>query len=247
MNDAADRPAGLPAAQDASWVSRFIRRGDPRADRFVYPMPRHWWSRPYEYAWAAAFAGADDVALDAACGVSHPLKFHLARVCRTTHACDLDPAIESRDELRRQAVQDVGVPPEFFDDAWLDRIAFRRADLLNLPYPDALFTRVFCISVLEHLPDPQNRPRWSDRLWARRVGCRCGMTDALRELRRVLAPGGLLVMTFDHPQINLPYLGQAVAEVGLAFAGPVEWARPADAIHSWRHRARCFRAVCRAV
>jgi ubiquinone/menaquinone biosynthesis C-methylase UbiE len=247
MRDEAVRPNPLPPPGDPAWTSRFIRRCDAHVEDFVYPMPRHWWSRPYEYAWAAAFAGPDDVALDAACGVSHPLKFHLARVCRETHACDLDPAIESRDELRRQATQDVGVPAGFFMDAWLDRIQFRRADLLNLPYPDTQFTRVFCISVLEHLPDPQNRPRWSDRLWARRVGCRCGMTDALRELRRVLAPGGLLVMTFDHPQINLPYLGRAVEDCGFTFAGPVEWARPADAIHSWRHRARCFRAVCRAV
>lgn len=48
-----------------------------------------------------------------------------------------------------------------------------RASLLALPYPDAAFDVVLCNHVLEHIPD-------------------CGA--ALAELRRVLRPGGLLIV-----------------------------------------------------
>jgi SAM-dependent methyltransferase len=59
-----------------------------------------------------------------------------------------------------------------------DRVTFAVADLTRLPYPDGAFDAVVCGWVLEHLPDP-------------RLG--------LRELARVLAPGGrmLLLTTED--------------------------------------------------
>jgi len=57
-------------------------------------------------------------------------------------------------------------------------VEFRRADLLDLPFPDASFDHLFVCFVLEHLPDP--------RL-------------ALSSLRRVLRPGGTLtVIEGDH-------------------------------------------------
>jgi SAM-dependent methyltransferase len=59
-----------------------------------------------------------------------------------------------------------------------DRVTFAVADLTRLPYTDGAFDAVVCGWVLEHLPDP-------------RLG--------LRELARVLAPGGrmLLLTTED--------------------------------------------------
>lgn len=54
-----------------------------------------------------------------------------------------------------------------------DRVTFAVADLTRLPYADAAFDAVVCGWVLEHLPDP--RP-------------------GLRELARVLAPGGKLLL-----------------------------------------------------
>ncbi|HEY1379704.1 MAG TPA: class I SAM-dependent methyltransferase [Gemmataceae bacterium] len=54
-----------------------------------------------------------------------------------------------------------------------DRVTFAAADLTKLPYPDAAFDAAVCGWVLEHLPDP--RP-------------------GLRELARVLQPGGKLML-----------------------------------------------------
>lgn len=54
-----------------------------------------------------------------------------------------------------------------------DRIRFELADAKGLPYPDATFDTVFSNTILHHIPDP--RP-------------------FLSELRRVLRPGGVLLV-----------------------------------------------------
>lgn len=81
------------------YQSRFITTNDIREDEFVFKIGKNWWSRPYEYAWAAEFVEPDDVALDAACGVIHPLKFYLAQKCSEVYACDLDGAINAPEEI----------------------------------------------------------------------------------------------------------------------------------------------------
>ena len=55
-------------------------------------------------------------------------------------------------------------------------LEFARADGRELPFPDGSFDRVFSISVLEHIADG-------------------GDADALRELARVVRPGGRVVVT----------------------------------------------------
>lgn len=72
-------------------------------------------------------------------------------------------------------VQRLGTPP--------DRAAYRMEaqDARALPYPDRSFDKVFAISVVEHIED-------------------LGDSLAMREMARVLKPGGLLSLTvpFDH-------------------------------------------------
>jgi predicted SAM-dependent methyltransferase len=66
-----------------------------------------------------------------------------------------------------------------------------RFDLTNIPYPDASFDVVYCSHVLEHVPDDRR---------------------ALREFRRILAPGGYAVLlvpitaanTVEDPTITDP-------------------------------------------
>lgn len=53
-----------------------------------------------------------------------------------------------------------------------------KADARSLPFSDGAFDAVFCISVIEHLP-------------------RAAIPSALADMRRVLRPGGTLILTTD--------------------------------------------------
>jgi SAM-dependent methyltransferase len=57
-------------------------------------------------------------------------------------------------------------------------VAYAAQDLTSITYPDAAFEAISCISVLEHIPAPLDQ-------------------KAIRELLRVLKPGGLLILTVD--------------------------------------------------
>jgi SAM-dependent methyltransferase len=57
-----------------------------------------------------------------------------------------------------------------WDQSSLDIIS----DIIHIPEPDTSFDAVLCVEVLEHLPDP---------------------IQALRELTRLLKPGGILIIT----------------------------------------------------
>jgi|GEM_PF-3142635 len=81
-------------------ISRFVTTRDARRNDFVFDLPECWWNRPYEYACAAEFADRDATVLDAACGIEHPLKFYLAKMCQACHACDIDQRILDQSEMR---------------------------------------------------------------------------------------------------------------------------------------------------
>jgi SAM-dependent methyltransferase len=81
------------------------------------------------------------------------------------HAVDLDSTVEAQ-----------GALAERMGARLKGKLVARQADLRELPYPDGHFDRVTVISVIEHVPDP-------------------GDTEGIRELARVLAPGGRLILT----------------------------------------------------
>lgn len=103
-----------------------------------------------------------------------------------------------------------------------DRVTYVSADITRLPYPDGCFDAVVCGWVLEHLPDP--RP-------------------GLRELARVLQPGGklLLMVTedtlygsmcsrmWDCRTYNRVELARTCADVGLHWTRPL-WFTPLHAL-----------------
>ncbi|MEU1805618.1 methyltransferase domain-containing protein [Streptomyces sp. NPDC019937] len=74
-------------------------------------------------------------------------------------------------------------------------VAWHRADLFELPFPDAAFDHLFVCFVLEHLPDPHK---------------------ALAALRRVLRPGGTVtVIEGDHDSAFFhPHSAYARAAIG---------------------------------
>ncbi len=217
------RTDGGPQADPT--VSRFVRIGDPSTREFVFPLPTTWWSRGHEYPWAVQFATSEHTVLDAACGISHPLKFALAQRCRATFACDLDPRILDEQAIVADIQNDFGAAiAAAFDRRVLDRIDRACCSITASPYRDGQFDRVFCISVLEHMST-------ADR------------GAALREFARILAPQGMVVLTMDHPLVDLDEFTAAVAAAGLRFVGDVHTHVPVDALWSDACRLRCFRAL----
>ncbi|TLN22474.1 class I SAM-dependent methyltransferase [bacterium] len=132
--------------------------------------PGFWWSRRFEYPWALSALSSKDVILDAACGTYHPFKFSAGGICKV-HACDVDSVLPD------------------------ERYEFTHASITALPYQDKTFTKVFCISVLEHLV-------LSD------------ITQAAKEFKRVLKPNGKLYLTVDYPTCDLPGLYQVLKDAG---------------------------------
>lgn len=208
------------------FVSRFFVNTDERRDELIYKLPDTWWSRPFEYAWCTHFVSSHDVVLDAACGISHPLKFYLSEICEEVHACDLDARIERMEDVLFEITADVGE-----EAAWevqstvTPRLHLSQANLTALPYEDEYFDTVFCISVLEHM-EPQDQ------------------FQALQEFNRILNDEGLLILTFDFPTVNLNMISALLHYAGFQFWGETDFSLPPDAVRTeaWGG-LNCFRAV----
>ena len=229
--------------EDASrWESRFVRSTDPASRHFMFPLPEAWWSRPYEYHWAASFCEPNDVALDAASGVPHPLKFYLAERGNEVHAVDIDARIVDDGAILQDVTDVYGVD---LDPLLLQRVGHRLASLTSLPYADGMFDKVYCISVLEHLRDLFNKWPWLLPVKPLLPFLPDTIEASLREFRRVLKDDGLIVLTFDYPRINLDYLRRLVDRLDLAFAGPVDFSDSGDVL-TWSERGlKCVRVVLR--
>ncbi|SDE46906.1 Tetratricopeptide repeat-containing protein [Paenibacillus sp. UNCCL117] len=219
----------LPAGEipEEAYVSRFISAGDAKVGHFVYELPEAWWSRGYEYAWAAQFARAEDVVLDAASGVCHPLKFYLNKAAKQTFACDLDPRITSREAILEDIREHAGERSRReFDSSLLNGLHLSRADLTQLPYSDKQFDKIFCISVLEHLEDTVQ-------------------LQALIEFARVLKDEGLIILTVDYPNVQIERFMKLMYVTRLKFHGGWDFSIPQDAVASsrWGTELKCIRLL----
>lgn len=145
-----------------------------RSPEYAWPRdPLHNWSRCWEYPYvqrqlarfrASAPADARLKAADLGSGVTF-FPFAAARLGYDVVCVDTDPIC--RTDLSR-AIPLVG--------AGRGSVEFRLIEGSRLPLADGELDLVFCVSVLEHIPD---------------------LAGTVREIVRVLRPGGMLVLTLD--------------------------------------------------
>jgi ubiquinone/menaquinone biosynthesis C-methylase UbiE len=211
-------------------TSRFFTTEDNRMETVVFPLPSHWWSRFYEYAWAAEFCKETDVVLDAACGIPHPFKFYLAGKCKDTHAVDIDERITDFMRMMEEVAKTYGQSLNSSDfEKMIDKIDFKQASLTKLPYKNSMFDKVFSISALEHISD-------ADKV------------KALTEFKRVLKKSGMLILTIDYSKTpeyssaTMDEIEKLANDVGFKLAGEKQLDIPANAIN-WNISLYCFRMV----
>lgn len=207
--------------------SRFILDTDGQKSECLLKIPSDWWSRFYEYAWASNFIEENDVCLDAACGVPHPFKFYLASTCTDVYACDIDSDILDKNKLLLRV-------SEYFDekdvkktDQYIDKIKFSCSNLIDLPYEENKFDKIYCISSLEHLPIIDIR-------------------KAINNLFRVLKKNGLIILTVDYPTININFLANCLINAGFNFVSSFDSKIYNNAIYSQLLGGLyCFRLLLR--
>jgi 2-polyprenyl-3-methyl-5-hydroxy-6-metoxy-1,4-benzoquinol methylase len=122
------------------------------------------WSRCFEWPWAVINSELTrgETVLDAG-GGHGVLQYALAKRCDYVVNMDMNVRSLSAAAANKERL----VVPH------LDLVI---GDITKIPSPDENFSRVFCISVLEHMED-----------WA----------QGMNELLRVLKPGGFLMLTLD--------------------------------------------------
>jgi len=226
-------------------ISRFFINGDEKKQTFFFQLNPNWWSRVYEYPWAASFINQADICLDAACGISHPFKFYLVDHCQEVYALDIDRRILSAEAIRKDVINDFGEDEaeKINNDKYFNSLKYLKAPLTKIPCAAGKFDKIYCLSVLEHINDWQGRLAFLNMLpWSKKI-----KPDAfyktLQEFKRVLKDDGLIILTFDFPNINLTKFFQLVKKCGLEFAGEYSFTLPPGAISNPSNDLYCFRAV----
>jgi 2-polyprenyl-3-methyl-5-hydroxy-6-metoxy-1,4-benzoquinol methylase len=130
--------------------------------------------------------------LDAGSGAT-PLAHAVAALHVQAEACDGNAALINKLQ---------GAHPE---SIYGTQVSYSHQDLTKLSFPDASFDAVSCISVLEHIPAPQDQ-------------------QALREMLRILKPGGILVLTIDFT----PAASSSQARAGYFIKRAIDLARSSD-------------------
>lgn len=123
------------------------------------------WSRVFEYPWAIHMANlkSGHVVLDAG-GGDGILQYRMAELASVVINIDLEQKM--LDKAKNSPMY----------ERHKDSILYKKGNLHNIPYPDQMFDRVVCVSVLEHIENPG---KVVDECW------------------RVLKRGGRLIVTMD--------------------------------------------------
>jgi len=128
------------------------------------------WSRTSEYEWALcnAYLNEDDVVLNAGCGDFKTTPFNrvLVERCIYKELVLLDNKASAIRTLNR-----------LLDDDSFGVVRLVKGDISKLDFPDEYFTKIFCISVVEHTE--------------------LDLDVYVNEMLRVLRCGGKILLTLD--------------------------------------------------
>jgi ubiquinone/menaquinone biosynthesis C-methylase UbiE len=140
------------------------------------PSSLHW-SRRYEYPYTIINSNLPEKSqkkiriLDCGAGIG-PLQFYFANKGYKYYSLD-----QNLWALSRVA--------QFKSDKKIKNLYAIYGNILDLPFPNNYFHRVFCISTLEHIVEPLTK------------NIEIILKGFANELLRVLKPEGLLILTFD--------------------------------------------------
>lgn len=230
-------------------ISRFFKTDDEKNTTFFFKLNDSWWSRFYEYTWASKFSFSDDVCLDAACGISHPFKFYLADNCKEVYALDIDDRILVKDEIIKDVINDFGYAEsqKIKDKKYFESIKYVKSLLTDIPVHDKSFDKVYCLSVLEHINEWRGKLSFLNAIpWIKRIKPD-SFFKTLKEFKRVLKDDGLIILTFDYPNIDLRNLEKLMSKCGLRFAAESDVNIPVDVLSSPDASLKCFRAVLKKI
>ena len=187
--------------------SRFFTYEDPQLKQMDdFYVPDEWWSRGYEYQWCSQFLNKKEIILDAACGIEHPFKWYAANRVKKIHAVDADARILELKTFKKN-------------------IEFKHIKLIELEnnFEPETFDKIFCISVLEHLPR--------------------NALDILHQFKRLLKPNGIIVMTIDHPFMLTENFVGIVNIAELQFVSEVDYKIPKNAVKGPYNGLKCYSAL----
>lgn len=173
--------------------SKFLTTDDEtlsQMDNFIVPIL--WWSRHHEYYFASQFLNKEDIILDAACGIDHPFKYYASNRVKKCYAIDVDPNIKNLKNT--------------------ETLEFRCLNITDIAdqFQPETFDKIFCISVLEHIPD-------------------LALT-ALNNFKKLIKQNGTIIITIDYPCITPENFIEIVYNAGLKFIGDVDYSIPENAI-----------------
>lgn len=157
-------------------------------------IPRSWWSRPHEYAFALDQLNKSDIIIDAGCGIEHPFKYLATKQCKYVYAIDKDINI---------TYLDVPMNARFIHSDMLD------LDKLDIEKVD----KIFCISVLEHLPTEH-------------------ISKCMDLFRDKIKDNGKIILTVDYPTLSPDYIANIAKEKKLKLDGKSDYKLNEKAITS---------------
>ncbi|MBI4318534.1 MAG: class I SAM-dependent methyltransferase [Chloroflexi bacterium] len=173
------------------------------------------WSRLWEYPWAVLSANLDGRLriLDIGSGGS-AFPLYLAKQGHEVHSAD--PSLSDGTQwtdARKRMVHSLGIatawglPPRPQNGSV--SVSYVPDSLQQLRYADGYFDRVFCLSVMEHVPETD---------WP----------HCMAEMSRVLSDRGRLVLTLDMstPAANAQQFRKLLVEPSLTLVGEIEYSVP---------------------